>query len=265
MQQIYTEYSRMRENGMDAKSVLSALRPRIEALSRPEREALAGQLRAWEARPAANPPAGIDTVKIPPLNSLGSIKPLRAAAPSPEPAAVTDAQAESVICAHCGKSNKAHEVFCYACGQVLDSGRGMNDTRHFNSGDSAPLDSEYFGPDSVLGLRVRGSTDPYEIRPQRADYETIIGRSTSSSAMAPDIDLQDKQGADLGVSRLHLSIRYDAEHHVMLVSDLGSANGSFINGQRLLAKEIRVLRHGDELRLGKLVMIVSFRHSSATQ
>ena len=45
-----------------------------------------------------------------------------------------------------------------------------------------------------------------------------------------------------------------------LVSDLGSANGSFINGQRLLAKEIRVLRHGDELRLGKLVMTVSFRH-----
>ena len=55
-------------------------------------------------------------------------------------------------------------------------------------------------------------------------------------------------------------MRLVPEHATVLVSDLGSANGSFINGQRMMPKEVRVLRHGDELRLGKLVLLASFRH-----
>lgn len=264
MQDIYSEYSRMRENGMDAKSVLNALRHHIEALGKSQREELAGQLRAWEARSAASPiPAAPKSQPTP--RSIKPIAPIQAAA---QAAVKTPDTAENevvwVTCATCGKANQKHEVFCYACGQLLDSGKGMSDTRHFNTPEASPLDSEYYGPDSVLALRVRGSTDPYEIRPQKVDHEMVIGRSTTGNAMAPDIDLDKKQGADLGVSRLHLSVRYDQEHQAVLVSDLGSANGTFLNGQRLLAKEIRVLRHGDELRLGKLVLVVSFRHPNAT-
>ena len=105
-----------------------------------------------------------------------------------------------------------------------------------------------------------GSTENYETRPQKTDHELIIGRSTKGSVLAPDIDLTNRQASEMGVSRLHLSINYDAEHSAVLVSDLGSANGSFINGQRMMPKEVRVLRHGDELRLGKLVLLASFRH-----
>src|SRR5262249_52081685 len=133
-----------------------------------------------------------------------------------------------IACPHCGKPNPKNEVFCYSCGQLLDSTRTSNETRNFNNVESSPPSSEYFGPDTILGLRVRGSTDPYEVRPQKADHEVIIGRKTSGSAMSPDIDLEGKQGADLGVSRLHLSIRYDPTNNTVLASDLGSANGSFI-------------------------------------
>ncbi|MEO8609287.1 MAG: FHA domain-containing protein [Chloroflexota bacterium] len=262
MQDIYTEYSRMRQNGMDAKSVLNTLRGHIAALSKPQREELANRLRAWESRPVPAPQASQPAAQ-PEITKLKAIKPLKPIAAQPHnmaPAAPAPEVKEVswVICTQCGKSNQKHEVFCYSCGQLLESGRATNETRNFN--DVGALDSEYFGMESVLALRVRGSTDPYEIRLQKADHEVILGRVTSSSAMAPDIDLGTKQGADLGVSRLHLSIRYDAENHAVLVSDLGSANGSFINGQRMLAKEVRVLRHGDELRLGKLVLSVSFRH-----
>jgi hypothetical protein len=270
MQDIYTEYSRMRDNGMDAKSVLNVLRQHIEALSKSEREELAGQLRAWEARSATAPTSAPATPRPGTIAKVSSsIKPLQPISAAPQAAVKTPDTAENevvwVACATCGKSNQKHEVFCYSCGQILGGGKGISDTRHFNTPDSSPLDSEYYGPDSVLALRIRGSTDPYEIRPQKVDHEMIIGRSTAGNAMAPDIDLDKKQGADLGVSRLHLSVRYDQEHQAVLVSDLGSANGTFLNGQRLLAKEIRVLRHGDELRLGKLVMVVSFRHPNVTQ
>src|SRR5215470_13093696 len=70
IQDIFDEYSRMRQQGIDTKSVLNTLRPRIEALSKPEREELAGKLRAWEAhlagssQPAANqPPAKPMSIK----------------------------------------------------------------------------------------------------------------------------------------------------------------------------------------------------------
>jgi len=88
----------------------------------------------------------------------------------------------------------------------------------------------------------------------------IVGRGVRGSAVAPDIDLEGRRGADLGVSRLHMSIRYDNDNHVIMVADLGSANGTYINGQRLVAKEQRVIRHGDELRVGRMVINVAFRH-----
>ncbi len=271
IKEIFTEYSRMRDNGLDAKTALNVLRPHIEVLSKSDREELANLMRAREtlqsvyqhASPAPVPPYQT------PLPAPSATKPKVAAikpiAPPPMPEApktqVADGEVVTwVNCPNCGKTNQRHEVFCYSCGHLLEPVKGAYDTRPLQDKDNQPLDSEFFGTDSVLVLRVRGSTDSYEIRPQKSDQEMVIGRSTKGSVLAPDIDLTNKQGADLGVSRLHVSVRYDADHNTVLISDLGSANGTFMNGQRIAPKEVRVLRHGDELRLGKLVMMASFRH-----
>ncbi len=291
IKEIFAEYTRMRTNGMDAKSVLNVLRPHVESLSKTDREQLAGMIRDHESKSTTGtypvvrdvPPAGAQTAASPPAAPAAStpaaasrIQPLKSltspakaaeppAPPAPaQPASVTvPAEADEVIwinCPHCGKTNQRHEVFCYACGQLLEPVKGAYDTRLLSEKTVEPLDSEFFGPESVLVLRVRGSTETFETRPQKSDHEIIIGRSTKGSVLAPDIDLSNKQATDLGVSRLHLSISYDADHNAVLIADLGSANGSFLNGQRLMAREVRVLRHGDELRLGKLVLMVSFRH-----
>jgi pSer/pThr/pTyr-binding forkhead associated (FHA) protein len=45
--------------------------------------------------------------------------------------------------------------------------------------------------------------------------------------------------------------------------DMGSANGVYVNGQKLVAKEERVLRDGDQLRLGQLVLDAAYRHEPA--
>jgi hypothetical protein len=263
LQDIYSKYTHMRGKGQEAKAVLNALRNDIETLAKPERLELANMLRTWESQPVT---AGVrDTDEIPAAPvKVSPIKPIKPTPTPPAPMAAVDigtaGPIEYIECPNCKKTNQKTEVFCYSCGQLLEPIQGVGDTRHFDSASSAKLDSEFYGYDSVLAFRVRGSADVYEARPQKSDHEIIIGRATQGSAMAPDIDLENKGGADLGVSRMHLSIRYDGEHQSVLVTDLGSANGSFINGQRLLSKEVRVLRHGDELRLGKLVMVVSFRH-----
>jgi hypothetical protein len=67
------------------------------------------------------------------------------------------------------------------------------------------------------------------------------------------------QGADdLGVSRLHVALRYDANDNILHVYDLSSANGTYINSQRLHAREMRLLRNGDILQLGRLALQIQF-------
>ncbi|MBI5667740.1 MAG: FHA domain-containing protein [Chloroflexi bacterium] len=270
VQDILSEYTRMRENGLETKAVLQALRQHIENLDKPQREELARLVRAWETRAArpTPPPAAPTEIKtdsqprkhpvIKPLVRTVELPPVESPA---APTAPTDSIPEIswVACPNCGRPNQSHEVFCYACGQLLEPIKGSNVTKQLDDPSSVPS-SEFFGPESVLALRMRGSSDVFEVRPQTSDHEIIIGRSSSGSAIMPDVDLNTRQAADLGVSRMHMAIRYEADQNAVLVVDLGSANGTFINGQRVLPKEIRVLRHGDELRLGRLVLMVSFRH-----
>jgi hypothetical protein len=257
--EIFSEYARMRENGLDAKAALYALRAYIEPLSKQEKQNLAQQVRTWEASSSVqSPDNGPQKPGVQPLQPAAKPSPIRKLGADNNNAASQDAN--WVACPHCGKTNQKHEVFCYACGQLLEPARGTFDTKHFGDTDPSLLSEDYFGSDSVLMLRLRGSSANFESRPQLRDHEVFIGRSTSGSAMAPDIDLTSQKAGELGVSRLHASLKYDAEHNAIQISDLGSANGTFINGQRLHPKEVRILRHGDELRLGKLTLKVSFRH-----
>jgi pSer/pThr/pTyr-binding forkhead associated (FHA) protein len=41
--------------------------------------------------------------------------------------------------------------------------------------------------------------------------------------------------------------------------DLNSSNKTYINGQRVHPHEVRALRDGDELRLGKIIFTVAFK------
>lgn len=40
--------------------------------------------------------------------------------------------------------------------------------------------------------------------------------------------------------------------------DLGSANATYLNGQKLVANQSRILRDGDELRLAKMIVRINF-------
>lgn len=83
----------------------------------------------------------------------------------------------------------------------------------------------------------------------------VIGRSDRASSYLPDIDLAPYQAKHLGVSRRHaVLINFNNVVHVM---DLGSMNGTFINGTRIVPYEPHALRHGDKLTLADFHMIIS--------
>ncbi len=84
----------------------------------------------------------------------------------------------------------------------------------------------------------------------RIDEEMIIGRVVQGDASPPDIDLTPYGAEELGVSRLHVSIRPDEDR--LMVTDLESNNGTFLNGNRLKSEEKYYLKNGDQLQLGRL-------------
>jgi pSer/pThr/pTyr-binding forkhead associated (FHA) protein len=87
--------------------------------------------------------------------------------------------------------------------------------------------------------------------------ELVIGRFYDESPVQPDIDLSPYNAENLGVSRLHAAIR--RTDNTVSIVDLDSVNHTFINGQRLHPHEVRVLRDGDDIRLGKLTIKVTFK------
>lgn len=169
--------------------------------------------------------------------------------------------ANTTACPECGKLNPAQEFICYACGQFLDSAPRSDETRALGgTRELAGFTADYFDERSKLYLRVRGANKAFELLPQKTARALVVGRNRRDSALVADVDLSEYNGEQLGVSRHHVAIRYDPAAHTILVSDLGSVNGTYINGQRLHKGEVRALAHGDQIRLGKLVLSATILH-----
>ena len=80
----------------------------------------------------------------------------------------------------------------------------------------------------------------------------LIGRQDAARGHYPEIDLNHDGGYDSGVSRRHA--RITLAEGATYIEDLDSANGSFINEQRLQSGTSYRLQSGDELRLGSLIL-----------
>ena len=82
----------------------------------------------------------------------------------------------------------------------------------------------------------------------------LIGRQDAARGHYPELDLNHDGGYDTGVSRRHARIML--MEATTYIEDLDSANGSFINDQRLQPRTSYRLQPGDELRLGSLILRV---------
>src|SRR3954468_11896415 len=90
----------------------------------------------------------------------------------------------------------------------------------------------------ITGGNATGQTIPLE-------QELIIGRSTPGLGSL---------GGDSEISRVHARLSRDHSGQ-LVVEDLGSMNGTFVNGNRIAA--VTPLRAGDPLCVGQTTMTVS--------
>jgi pSer/pThr/pTyr-binding forkhead associated (FHA) protein len=109
-------------------------------------------------------------------------------------------------------------------------------------------------PISAVKLLVSGHEQAIVLDDNREN--AVLGR-TSGIGEAPAVDLSDYGAYMQGVSRHHASIRVNA--NACTIQDLGSANGTWVNQQRLPAYQPYPLKTGDEITLGKLRLVVDIQ------
>src|SRR5664279_3631180 len=165
------------------------------------------------------------------------------------------------ICPFCAYNNREGYLYCEECGQPLDKDEvpATQATKHLESASDAfaahaTWGTARFEKDAAIILHIRDAAEPLTFNPEG---ETVLGRSDSSSTQVPDLDLTPYGALEMGVSRVHAAIFRNDD--TLTLVDKGSANGTHLNGQRLVPNQPRVLRDGDEIRLGKLIAHIYFK------
>jgi hypothetical protein len=116
-----------------------------------------------------------------------------------------------------------------------------------------------FGSHMNLVIRLRDSATTFVYEAAQID-ELLLGRFDPVTRHSPDVDLHEYAATEKGVSRRHaVIVRRDGALNLI---DQGSPNGTFLNGQRLIPHQPRILRDGDDVRLGHLVLEIHFERAN---
>jgi len=167
-----------------------------------------------------------------------------------------------IICSNCQHENLSGTVYCVECGAQLDGIQTLTTEAITDEQISEELRRKAPRPevDSVpanswLSLHLM---DSGKILPLASRNEFTLGRLSEGQPIMPDIDLTPYQAYASGVSRLHAVVKRDGSQ--VMVMDLGSSNGTYLNGRRLTPHMEEALNHGDIVALGKLKLQILLRN-----
>jgi pSer/pThr/pTyr-binding forkhead associated (FHA) protein len=167
-----------------------------------------------------------------------------------------------IECPSCGRQHRPGTLFCSECGVYLPTG--------------GPLRTEPLPEDDLPASRANpwatgadGSQkdeQPATLRIIMTESErqvqlpvvseVYLGRLDAAHGIFPDLDLTADGGLEGGVSRRHAKIHQKGPR--FFIEDVGSANGTFLNGQRLTPYLPHPLQKGDKVQLGRLQLSVEF-------
>ena len=159
-------------------------------------------------------------------------------------------------CEECGFNNLEGTMVCEDCGFPIVKGTSALalDYDRFSASEGIRTHTVMLSETTDVRLEFAGYGERVDILPNQ---RTVVGRADSSAANVPDVDLSPFGAFDKGVSRIHAAlIRQDA---TLTLLDLGSSNGTLINGRRVSPNQPRVVQDGDEITFGQLVARVSFK------
>lgn len=163
-------------------------------------------------------------------------------------------------CIRCATELQEGELICPRCGYVSVEDRSGTVSLTINR--QAPKRSKkQETTDNPIGegivLHIRG----LQKRLSAAElHDLVVGRADPINGIYPDLDLAPYGAEQRGVSRQHARLNYaDGE---LTITDLNSANGTQINGEKLNPNQPRPLKDGDELILGQLAVGIRFLNAA---
>jgi FHA domain len=164
-----------------------------------------------------------------------------------------------ITCATCRNRELEGELYCSECGARLPLGQPVTlSTAAFAETSRIREAARVPSPDNArlragqIGLVIDGAPQNV-ILEGRPEY--ILGREGNEQVM-PDLNLNPYGAREKGVSRVHAALRRDRTQ--VLLIDLGSTNGTRLNGKPLAAHQPIRVENGDEIRLGKLILTINF-------
>lgn len=165
-----------------------------------------------------------------------------------------------IQCPNCKHQELPGALFCSECGTQLVTADTLTsplanqpvEPLEFDEQESSPAVFPAQGPvvpvkNVVISLHIV-NTDRTMHLTGRSEYS--LGRIARGQPILPDFDLSEFDAYNQGVSRLHAAIKVQTQR--ILIMDLGSANGTRVNGQKLVPNVEYPLKNGDLIALGKL-------------
>ena len=155
-----------------------------------------------------------------------------------------------IICSSCQYQEVEGALFCSECGSPLLALATQN---IYTNGMSSSAFNE---PPPKRNMGLASGTASLQILEggqllALADRnELTLGRVSDGQTIMPDIDLTSYQAYEYGVSRLHAVLRKGDDKTTIM--DLGSSNGTYVDGVRLKPEMKYPLSHGSIISLGKL-------------
>jgi hypothetical protein len=172
-----------------------------------------------------------------------------------------------ISCPNCRHEEISGALFCSECGSRLVAGNlpttqnlphGSSDSLTFQvrpkSPPAAVQESVTTQEEAVISLHLVESGQIMNLSGQ-SGY--TIGRAADGQFILPDVDLSNFQAFAQGVSRLHSALKINNQR--VYITDLGSSNGTRVNGQKIVANVDFPLNHGDVIALGKFKIQVLLR------
>ncbi len=168
-----------------------------------------------------------------------------------------------IICPNCHHKEFPGALFCSECGARLisldylttksiqkipttDLDPSILDQNEFDNVVS-DQESQNVSLDAEIALYV---VDAKQTMQLAGRTEFTMGRVAEGQPILPDVDLSPFEAYSQGVSRLHAALKI-ARNRVSIL-DLGSSNGTRVNGQKIVPHVDYPLNHGDIIALGKL-------------
>jgi hypothetical protein len=167
---------------------------------------------------------------------------------------LTETPALSLACPTCTYVNLPEAPICISCGTLLSSTTDTKNLALANDSQRPTLQPIGDLPKS-LETPITLEIDNKPILLPITEI-IVLGRGKATNNMQTNINLDPYHAQQKGVSRRHIQL--SRKDTLIFVNDLGSTNGTWLNGQRLSPFTDRLLRSGDELRLGTLIVRIKF-------